>query len=486
MNLTNKILGLSLAAVVGMASSSYADDPGMGKGKKSLEDRIAELEQKLKDSGGKGAKKSGIKISGYVDTSYIVNLADRDNSGGVAGASAQNTGRVFDNQFNSMNINAVKLTIEKGKDSSKFPAGFRVDTIYGEDANVINGGRAVNTTTGAAAASTANEAEFALHQAYINLGIPIGNGIDVKFGKMATTMSYEVMESPANWQFSRSEAYRLGPIGQTGLTLGYKWNDWLTSTVGVINGYDSGLGGGSAVLGSGNRNTSFSFVGSLDLTAPKISAGEFSGFIRGLVGNDMVTPGTRFAATAVTPLENGAGSHMFNVGVNWNKPFEVDQLAFGLDYFYRNDTINLAASTAGGQTDYAPIDASALTFYHKWDWNKWLTTSGRFGYQWYNNATARNQTGTVTEQASLGAFALPVASGLAAAGTLPDHIEQFNYTLTQAFNVWKDTLIRLEWRHDWVTNGTEGYGLTGTSATSGRNDIRQEQDTIAVNVVYSF
>ncbi len=486
MNLTNKILGLSLAAVVGIASSSYADDPGMGKGKKSLEGRIAELEQKLKDSGGGGVKGSGIKISGYVDTSYIVNLSDRDNSGGVAGASAQNTGRVFDNQFNSMNLNAVKLTIEKDKDSSKYPAGFRVDGVFGEDANVINGGRVVTTTAPEAAGSAANEAEFALHQAYVNLGIPIGNGIDVKFGKMATTMSYEVMESPANWQFSRSEAYRLGPIGQLGLTFGYKWNDWLTSTVGVINGYDSGLGAGSAVIGSGNRNTDFSFVGSLDLTAPKISAGEFSGFIRGLYGNDMVTPGTRFTALAASSLENAPSSHMFNIGLNWNKPFEVDQLALGLDYFYRNDTINLAAPTAGGQTNYAPIDASALTFYSKWDWNKWLTTSGRFGYQWYNNASARDQAGTITQQASLAAFTLPAAGGSAAAATMATQMEQFNYTLTQAFNVWKDTLIRLEWRHDWlVSSGGEGYGLAA-GGTGGRNDIRKEQDTIAVNVVYSF
>ncbi len=62
----------------------------------------------------------------------------------------------------------------------------------------------------------------------------------------------------------------------------------------------------------------------------------------------------------------------------------------------------------------------------------------------------------------------------------------YTITLTQAFNIWKDTLIRLEWRRDW-TDAPSGIGFgTASAGASSRDDIRQEQDTIAVNVVYSF
>src|SRR5437868_14204331 len=116
MKLTKTVLGLSLAAVVGLTATVRADDTPT-HGRKSLESRIAELEAKLKDAGAGGVKGSGIKVSGYVDTSYTMNLSDREITGPVAGSTALNTGRVFDNEFNSFNLNATKLTIEKEKDS---------------------------------------------------------------------------------------------------------------------------------------------------------------------------------------------------------------------------------------------------------------------------------------------------------------------------------------------------------------------------------
>lgn len=486
MNLTNKVLGLSLAAVVGFASSTIADDSGGKASKKSLESRIAELEAKLKDAGaGGGVKGSGIKVSGYVDTSYLVNLADRDNSGPVAGASAQNTARAFDNQYNSFNLNAVKLTIEKEKDTSKFPAGFRIDTIYGEDAAIIKGARASHNTgaAGAQVTDTGNDSEFALEQAYIDLGLPLGNGIDLKFGKMVTLIGYEVIESPANWQFSRSDAFRIAPMTQTGATLGYQWNDWLTSTVGVINGIDSALNGGatanSSIIGSGNRNTDFSFIGRLDFKAPKTAIGDFNAFVAGLVGGDIAGPVTTVGAVASATTENGAGSHIWNIGGNWDKPFNVKPLGLGLEYLYRNDTLNNLAAPAGGPTSYATIDASAINGYAKWDWNKWLTTSGRLGYSWYGNATQRNLAGVITGQQSLGALTLPNSNAF-----IPNHTDMFSFTLTQAFNVWKDTLVRLEWRRDWTD--TKAVGLGAAGGTTSLDDIRNTQDTLALNLVYSF
>ncbi len=76
---------MSYAGTTGVKEAQSSDQPLIfdngGDGKNgTLEKRINETERKLKDTGYTGVKGSGIKISGYVDTSYTVNLADRDNS----------------------------------------------------------------------------------------------------------------------------------------------------------------------------------------------------------------------------------------------------------------------------------------------------------------------------------------------------------------------------------------------------------------------
>ena len=450
MNLKNTVLMLALVAFVGFVGTSFADDTQVA-GKKSLESRIAELEAKLKDAGaGGGVKGSGIKISGYVDTSYTLNLADRTQSGPVAGSSVQNTGRVFDNQFDAFNLNAVKLTIEKAKDTSKFPAGFRVDGILGEDANTLRNHGAI-----AGADST-----LFLEQAYVNLGIPVGNGIDVKVGKMVSLIGYEAIESVANWQFSRSDAFRISPWTQTGVTLGYKWNDTVTTTVGVVNGTDNANGGV-------NLNTELGFVGRVDVTGPKTSFGDFNAFVAGSYDNDSGPFNTNL---------NDANSYLLNIGGTWAKPFGAKPLALGIDWLYRYSEAQATAWAAGVAPQQVPLDASVLSAYGKWDWAKWTSTSGRFSWSQYNNNMAQNG---ASQNMTLSPLVLYTGGG----ANYTKDTDLYSFTLTQAFNVWKDTLVRLEWRHDWTDASSAGFGVA--NATS-RDDIRKDQDTIAVNVVYSF
>jgi hypothetical protein len=446
-------ISFCFAIVLGLTVSVFADE-GTSTSKKSLEQRIKELEEKLKDSGvGGGVKGSGIKISGYVDTSYIANInTDRTQNGPVAGSSSRNNGRVFDNQMDAFNLNAVKLTIQKDKDSSKFPAGFRVDTMYGEDANVLRNGTAIN-------AGPTPDSTLFLEQAYVNLGVPIGNGIDVKMGKMVSLIGYEVIESPANWQFSRSDAFRLSPFTQTGATFGYQWNDHITSTVGVVNGWDQGANG------SVNYNTDLAFVGRIDGNITKTSVGDFNMFSAGYYGND----DTSNTAGAI----NNANTWVLNHGLTWDKPFNCDQLTLGFDHLHRESEFATAAWAAAVNTQLVPVSADAFSQYAKWDWNKWLTSSYRFSYTTYHNSAANGGVNVFTLDP------LVVQTG----SSRPVNTEVYSFALTQAFNVWKDTLVRLEWRHDWTPTGGMGFGQANAAS---RDDIRKDQDTLAVNVVYSF
>ena len=447
MTIRNIVLGMAAVAV---GFCAQADDGVKTTSTKSLESRITELEAKLKDAGvGGRVKGSGIKVSGFVDTSYLVNLADRSKTGPVSGSSAQNTGRVFDNQYDAFNLNAVKLTIQKDKDTSKFPAGFRVDTVVGEDAAIYN-----NTKTGYSNATMGGDNSVTLQQAYVDLGIPVGNGINARIGKTVSLVGYESADSPANWQFSRSDAFRLVPLTQNGVTLSYQWSDMFTTSTGIVNGYNN-ASLVNANVGALNYNTDFSFVGRVDVNGPKTKFGNFNAYVSGAVGNDDVGDNT----------SNDRTSHIFDLGLTMSKVGGVKPLALGYEYIYRSDEVSLGG-TAGGRS----LDAQSHSVYAKWDWNKWTSTSARYGLSIYDNSAPNS--------------ALSF-SPLNYSGTIVSpNVEQVeNFTLTQAFNVWKDTLVRLEWRHDWTSGTSGGFGPAVSGAV---NDIRQEQDTIAVNVVFSF
>ncbi|MDD2710452.1 MAG: hypothetical protein PHV34_20930 [Verrucomicrobiae bacterium] len=63
-------------------------------------------------------------------------------------------------------------------------------------------------------------------------------------------------------------------------------------------------------------------------------------------------------------------------------------------------------------------------------------------------------------------------------------IFHYAFTLTQTFKVWKDAMLRFEWRHDWTYSPSVGFGTTNPNGAP--DDIRQDQDTLAVNLVVWF
>lgn len=495
MNKLLKILCGVAAAVVLFSGVSVKADDGGSDGKdgksvrgKSLEERIRELEEKLKDVGYTGVKGSGIKLSGYVDTSYLVNFRGADGSSPIPGANANanaaatfsqanyGNARVFDRQFDEFTLHAVKLTLEKDKDDSDFPAGFRVDMMYGADANVLNN-RGIPFTIGAGSRDAVqDDSDFYLEQAYVNLGLPLGDGVDVKIGKMVTLIGYEVIESPANANFSRSFGFGLAPLTQTGVTFGYNINEYLTATIGLINGLDNdGL-----VNGAGNNNTEFSGVYRLDVKSPDWSVGNFNLGVSGLFGNDSTAD-----ATAGVPgnqgtniADNDTSINIIDVAGTWSKVFGHEPLSLGFEVFMRS--MENRAVTGTTREDNSQDDLTAA-LYAKYQITDWFYLAGR-GEYWDADHRTANAAG-IFNQAN--GFTPTLAGNLV--GT--DAISVWSGTLTAGFNVWKDTLVRLEYRHDEVGGHENGFinaQSVGVGSSAGMPSIRSGQDTIAVNVAYSF
>ena len=105
---------------------------------------------------------SSTTISGYVDTS-----AQWD----IGTGNANPPGFIYNKgKQDGFNLDKVKLRIERPLDEAQWSAGYRVDLLFGPDANTFG-----TSSSGVAA-------DFAIQQAYVALRAPVLNGLDFKLG----------------------------------------------------------------------------------------------------------------------------------------------------------------------------------------------------------------------------------------------------------------------------------------------------------------
>ena len=171
--------------------------------------------------------KDDFNLYGYVEASYTHNFNNPN--------SQMNALRIFDPDANSFRPNLAQMVFEKEAKSDGGIAdrgGFRIKLNYGEDAQLTSGSIVGNVPGG----SSADDFDF--QEAYAQFIAPIGNGIDLRVGKMNTLIGYEVIESPLNPNFSRSWLFGFGePFTTTGVRASYQFNDVVSFSVGGINSF---------------------------------------------------------------------------------------------------------------------------------------------------------------------------------------------------------------------------------------------------------
>jgi hypothetical protein len=360
---------------------------------------------------------SSTTLSGYVDTSAIWNLG----SGTTVANRFANTASDRQDGFN---VNTIKLQLEKPIDEGTWSAGYKVETMFGPDANVMPGA----LTSG-----------VAIKQGYAALRAPIGNGIDFKIGQFDPIVGYEVTDSYANPNFSRSLGFNnLEPFGHTGILASYQVNDIIGVSGGVANG-DSGFGlnGGSltaAGFASGQSGSSMRgmlaesskvYMGSVVVKAPE-SAGWLSGssLYVGAVNGD--AKGSKNDPT------------LLYVGVSLATPIKELSLGASADLLFNG----------GGTGALGNSYANAYAFYTGYQITEKLKANNRFEY-----ATS-----------GYGAF-LP--------GRTQDKIIGETFTLDYA--LWSNVLTRGEFRWDRSVDG-------GANPFDGqKNDL-----SLTASIVYKF
>jgi hypothetical protein len=213
----------------------------------SLGDRIKNLEEALKSTPILSTMKDW-QFGGHVAVSYNYNVRDPK--------SKNNNLRLFDDRADQFDINQAEFYIEKPTTEAS-PIGFGVDVILGRDAKKIH-----STGLGIDSGDDPKKTEpFDLTQAYVTYKAPIGRGLDLKAGKFVTLHGAEVIRRTGNFNISRSMAFAYAiPFTHTGIMGTYPVTDWLSTTLGIVNGWDN----------TDDNNRGKSFHGAATITPPFI------------------------------------------------------------------------------------------------------------------------------------------------------------------------------------------------------------------------
>ncbi len=284
--------GICLGVIAGTGLNAHAQSDTNGVAIAQLEQQNQALQQQLNTLEDM-AKKAGImpsganadppvsamsniSLSGFVQTSYFYNTENP--------AGGENAGYLWNTVNDSFDINKVKITIASPpaeRSPDKWDAGFRVSLMAGQDAPILN------TDSGITGFDY-------LREAYVDLNVPIGDGLNIKAGDMISLLNYESGDGgAANENFSQGyQWYYTGDGPETGVQLDYQFTDWLDVKFRVENS----LYGGA--IATANRK---GVMGSIGLTPTKNLWIDLNGFGGEGIYTEQADGGEVLAGYQVTP-----------------------------------------------------------------------------------------------------------------------------------------------------------------------------------------
>ncbi|HEX4644386.1 MAG TPA: outer membrane beta-barrel protein, partial [Verrucomicrobiae bacterium] len=335
---------------------------------------------------------SSTTLSGYVDTSAQWNLGT---------GNANNPAYAFGgaSKADGFNLNVVKITLAKDADAAdSWGAGYKVDLLFGPDANTL----ATQSTTSTGAG------DFAVKQAYVDLKAPVGNGIDFKIGVWDTIIGYEVFDSGSNPNFTRSYGYSIEPTTHTGVLASYQINDMISVAAGIANTYGPTINGRATSFGKAESYKTY--MADVAFTAPTNW---------GWAGGSTIYACVINGFNAASPSKGGAAADQtsFYIGSTLNTP--VKELKLGISYDYAG----VSAQRVGGAA-VAEGYANATALYATYQLTEKLSFNSRG--EWFTQSKANT--------------AIP---GILAAG-LPSKV--LALTETVQYDLGKNVLSRLELR----------------------------------------
>ena len=309
--------------------------------------------------------------------------------------------RAYDVLSNVVSINQADVVFALDPDVSKGRRyGMRLDLQFGQ---------ATETLQGNPANEPRPEIYRNIFQAYGSYIVPVGKGIDVDFGKWASSLGIEGNYTKDQMNYSRSFYFYFLPFYHTGARASYRFNDKFAVNYWVVNGTNQ------SEPTNGFKDELFGFV-----AQPTKKIAWTSNYYLGQEHADSapatnctipVQPG--LCATAISPAPNGK-LHIFDNYVTWQALPKLS-LAAEADYVIEREW-----ATAGPGRSSAPSHVT-----------------GGVGYAQYQ-LTARSALAARGEYLSDrgGLFSATTQALKEATGT-------YKYTMADGFDAF------LEVRRDW-------------------------------------
>ncbi len=192
---------------------------------------------------GKGLHDARINIYGWIEGSYEYNFQVRD---GTA-----NSTRSFDFFENNKGyLNQLDLSVEKKVDltAHQFDIGGRLDAMYGSDARFITSSGLFDRQ-----APFAQEAWFDLPQVYVDLALPIANGVRLRVGKFEF---FKTTDPNASAFYTHPIEYASSfPYTLTGISGYYPITPELSVEAGISRGWDQSLRDNNGAIDAFGRVT---------------------------------------------------------------------------------------------------------------------------------------------------------------------------------------------------------------------------------------
>jgi hypothetical protein len=362
---------------------------------------------------------SSTTLSGYVDTSAVWKLGS---------GNANMPGRVYDGADvqDGFNLNVVSLTLDKPLDDTLWAAGYHVQMLMGPGA----------AKRGTGLLSSSSTTEFSFNEAYVNLKVPIGNGLEVHVGQFGTFNGYEAYDTYKDPNWSRSYGFFNETSAHTGVAAFYKVNDMITvqGGVGNVGLFNSQVDAKSPV------ESAKAYLAMITFTAP-----ESMGFLKGATLSGGFTTGPN--------VGNGPYAEQFYVGGTIPLPISTLSLGYAYDY-----TANIKQFIAADPT----VDggyANAIALYILWQATEKLKINTRLDYTtatvgWYDPQ------GVVPGQ---------------------DNDKLGSLTVTADYSLWKNVVSRAEFRWDHSFDDVSRFGGTVAGEPRDGNAV-----SLALNIIYLF
>ncbi len=438
----------ALKSYAGNVSPSSSGSSGQQV--KSLEAKLNNLSNEinaLRKAQRKGSNSyfSSVQLLGTLVASYTYNFAKPNGYNANYGDNWQEGG---------FTVNQADITIRRspGSASDPYGVGFHISLDAGQNIQFYE---AYYGNTSYFTAPFQQRIPFDVRQAYINLNLPVGSGLDIHIGKEKELLGWENFNMTRNWNNTYSLLDNAEPSTYTGIFFTYNVIPSLQTTFGIANSQNTVVPADN--LPTVEFNAAYTPLGVITFNG---------GFVYGANSYLVENNGAMYQDNINKSIYSYINA-VYSPTAGWSFVLERDAgLNGGL-----NKSVLISNGITPGQVAYPALISSTVSTYSKGYFN---------GTSFYIHHQHNYSIGQIAETLRE-AFAVD-SNGLFEPGVTPGQTYAFvDSTLTLAYSpaykMLKDVQFRLEFENQRANHSIYPAGL---------NSLKRSQNTASLAVLYTF